>query len=185
LSLGEASGFLLLMGEARAARERRPVLATVSGWGITNDGYHMTSPSPAGEGLARAIEKALDRAGLRPGDMGSLSAHGTGTVFNDEMEMRAFKRVFGERPVPSYSIKGAVGHTLAAAGLVEILIALRALKEKRIPPTVNLSEVDPAAAGWISPEARPIRGPYTLSVNSGFGGINCALVLSNGGPGRD
>jgi 3-oxoacyl-[acyl-carrier-protein] synthase II len=177
LSLGEAAAFLLLMSDSRAAREGRPVLAEVAGWGLTSDAHHITGPARDGSGLALAVQKALDSAGIRAAEVGSISAHGTGTLYNDSMEMKAFKSVFQEGRVPTYSLKGGIGHTMGTAGLVDILVAIKTLSEERIPPTVNLREVDDEAAGWVAPEARACSGAVTLSTNSGFGGINCAVVL--------
>ena len=177
LSLGEAAAFLLLMSESRAAREGRPVLAEISGWGLTSDAHHITSPAPDGSGLALALNKALDSAEIRAADVGSVSAHGTGTVYNDSMEMKAMKSVFRDGKVPTYSVKGGIGHTMGTAGLVDILVAIKTLSEERVPPTVNLREVDDEAAGWVFPEARECSGAVTISTNSGFGGVNCAVVL--------
>lgn len=177
LSLGEAAAFVLLMGDSRAAREGRPVLAEISGWGLTSDAHHITSPARDGSGLALAMQKALDSAGVSATEVGSISAHGTGTVYNDSMEMKAFKLVFRGGKVPTYSLKGGIGHTMGTAGLVDILMAIKSLSEERVPPTVNLREVDDEAAGWVFPEARECSSAVTISTNSGFGGINCAVVL--------
>jgi 3-oxoacyl-[acyl-carrier-protein] synthase II len=177
LSLGEAAGFLLLMSESRAAREGRPVLAEISGGGLTSDAHHITGPARDGSGLALALRKALDSAEMCSEQVGSISAHGTGTVHNDSMEMKAFKSVFQGRPLPTYSLKGAIGHTMGTAGLVDIIIAIKTLLEARVPPTVNLREVDDEAVGWAFPEARRCDSAVTVSTNSGFGGINCAVVL--------
>jgi 3-oxoacyl-[acyl-carrier-protein] synthase II len=96
------------------------------------------------------------------------------------MEMRAFRAVFKNGPVPVYSIKGGIGHTMGAAGLVETLIAQRALRERKIPPTVNMKEPDDDAVGWVSDCERPIeRGALALVTNAGFSGVNTALVLSS------
>jgi len=177
LSLGEAVGSVLLMSESRAVNERRPILAEVAGWGASSDANHMTGPSRDGDGLRLAINKTLASAGITPEAVGCISAHGTGTRYNDSMEMKAFKSVFGKRVVPVYSIKGGTGHTLGSAGLIEMIIAVKSLKEKVVPPTVNLHEVDSEARGWISVEPRSLDSPITLSVNSGFGGINVSLAL--------
>jgi 3-oxoacyl-[acyl-carrier-protein] synthase II len=177
LSLGEAAAFLLLMSDSRAAREGRPVLAEISGWGLTNDAYHITGPARDGSGLTLALNKALASAETLSEEVGSISAHGTGTVYNDSMEMKAFKSVFQGRQLPTYSLKGGLGHTMGTAGLVDIIVAIKTLLEERVPPTVNLREVDEEAAGWAFPEARNCGSAVTVSTNSGFGGINCALVL--------
>jgi 3-oxoacyl-[acyl-carrier-protein] synthase II len=139
----------------------------------------MTGPSRESEGLVLAISKALASAGAAPGDVGFISAHGTGTVYNDQMEMRAFRSVFKGAKRPVYSIKGGIGHTMGAAGLVEMIIALRALKERIVPPTVNLTEPDDDARGWVSGGQQAFRaGAFALVTNAGFSGVNTALVLA-------
>ena len=179
LSLGDAAGFVLLMSERRAGNEGRPVLAEVAGWGLTSDANHMTGPARDGSGLALAIEKSLQSAGVSKSEVGAVAAHGTGTVYNDAMEMKALKLVFDSGPVPTYSVKGGIGHTLGAAGLVETLIAIRSLEQKAFPPTVNTQDVDDDARGWVSPDAGAFKSGVTVSTNAGFGGINAALVLRN------
>lgn len=182
LSIGEAAGYVLLMSEERALRDGRKILGEVAGWGINNDANHMTGPSRDGAGLAKAIKHSLVHAKIEKEKVISISAHGTGTVYNDAMEMKAFKKVFGQRPVPVYSMKGGIGHTMAAAGLIEAVIALKSLEEQKIPPTVGLNRVDEEAKGWVSGESRKTSGDYALSTNSGFGGVNAALLLKRGRP---
>ncbi len=179
LILGEAAAAVLVMDSARARAEGRTVVGEIAGWGSACDGNHMTGPSRDGRGLARSIEQALGSAGLDPAGIDAVCAHGTGTPYNDAMEMAAFRRVFGERgPVPVYSVKGGIGHTLGAAGLAEILIALEGLRRATVPPTVGLRSPDDAAAGWVTPGARSLpRARAALSTNSGFGGVNSAVVL--------
>ncbi len=110
--------------------------------------------------------------------MGVISAHGTGTVYNDQMEMRAFRTVFQDRERPVYSIKGGIGHTMGAAGLVEMIIALCALRERKSPPTVNLKDPDDDARGWVSDHQQPVREQtLALVTNAGFSGVNTALLL--------
>lgn len=179
LNVGEAAAYALVMSEERAIRENRPVLGTLAGWGLSDDANHMTGPSRESEGLVLAISKALASAGAGPGDVGFISAHGTGTVYNDQMEMRAFRSAFKGAKRPVYSIKGGIGHTMGAAGLVEMIIALRALKERIVPPTVNLTEPDDDARGWVSGGQQAIQaGALALVTNAGFSGVNTALVLA-------
>jgi 3-oxoacyl-[acyl-carrier-protein] synthase II len=180
LSLGEAAAFILLMSDARASREDRPVLARISGWGLTSDANHITGPSRDGSGLALALRRALRSANVSAEEVGSISAHGTGTVYNDSMEMKAFKSIFKRSALPTYSLKGGIGHTMGTAGLVDIIVAVETLREGVLPPTVNLREVDEEAAGWASPDPCACDTGVTVSTNSGFGGINCAVVLSRG-----
>ena len=178
LSLGEAAAFALIMSGSRAKKEKRKIIGEISGWGLSDDANHMTGPSRAGGGLALAIKKAMKTAGINGNDIGFISAHGTGTAYNDAMELRAFKKVFsGTKPL--YSIKGGAGHTMGAAGLVELIVALRALKEKAVPPTVNLKNVDDDARGWASRRKRKLcDNKKALIVNAGFSGINAALILA-------
>jgi 3-oxoacyl-[acyl-carrier-protein] synthase II len=180
LTIGEAAGFVLLMSEERARREGRTALGEVAGWGLSCDANHMTGPTRDGDGLARAIRQAFRKADLECGRVGSISAHGTGTVYNDSMELKAYRQVFGISAPPVYSIKGSVGHTMGAAGLVEMIMALQSLRTGVIPPSSHLCEVDPEACGWVSPEA--IKAPgmrAVLSTNSGFGGVNAALLVQS------
>jgi 3-oxoacyl-[acyl-carrier-protein] synthase II len=178
LNPGEGAAVALIMSEDRAAREGRPALADVAGWGLSSDANHMTGPSRDGQGLALAIEKALGSAALTAEDIGFISAHGTGTVYNDAMEMKAFRLVFGDDPLPVYSVKGGIGHTMGAAGLVETILAIRTLDERTVPPTVNTTHVDADAEGWVSTTCvHAGTGKAALTTNSGFGGVNAALVL--------
>ena len=178
LSIGEAAGFVVLMSGLRAAREKRRVFGEVAGWGITCDANHMTGPSRDGSGLASAIYRALEKAGVSCDEVGCIAAHGTGTVYNDSMEMKAFKKVFGANPIPTYSIKGGAGHMMGATGLVEMIVALISLREKVVPSTINCREVDDEAKGWVKPDPCAFNSGVTVSTNSGFGGINTALVLT-------
>ncbi len=178
LSLGEAAAFAVIMSESRAKREKREIIGEIAGWGLSDDANHMTGPLRDSEGLILAIKKALKTACVKEREVGFISAHGTGTVYNDAMEIRAFRAVFKEK-IPVYSVKGGIGHTIGAAGLVETIIALRALKERKVPPTVNLKDVDKDALGWASPGQHPAgENKKALITNAGFGGINAALVLA-------
>jgi len=179
LSLGEAAVCTLLMSEERANREGRKILCEIAGWGMGDDANHMTGPSRQSEGLISAIQRALSSAAVSPGDIDFISAHGTGTSYNDEMEMRAFRSLFSATPPPVYSVKGAVGHTMGAAGLLETIIAMKSLQAATVPPTVNLSCPDEDARGWVSSEPVALRrAKRALVTNSGFSGVNTALVLN-------
>lgn len=179
LTVGEGAGFVWLMSEERARRESRIRRGVVEGWGLSCDANHMTGPSRDGAGLARAITQALNLAAIQADRVGSLSAHGTGTSYNDSMEMKAFRSVFRDRPLPVYSVKGSMGHTMGLAGLAEMILALKSMEAQLVPPSANLHEVDPEAEGWVSAVPVKTTGMNTvLSTNSGFGGVNAALVLS-------
>ena len=178
LSLGEGAAALLLLSPARARRERLAPLGTVLGWGVANDANHITAPARDGCGLIAASRRALELAGVpAAGRIAGINAHGTGTVYNDLMELTAFRAVFGDAVPPLHSVKGAIGHTMGAAGGIEVVVALRSLAAHTLPPTVGLREPEPAAAGRISAGPLPLGDGLILSTNSGFGGINGALVL--------
>ena len=177
LALGEGGAALLLMSEERACRENRRALGTVAGWGAANDATHITAPAREGCGLVQAVRQALAKAGITPDDVAAVSAHGTGTVYNDLMELTAFRAVFGDRPVPVHSVKGAIGHTLGAAGGIEVALGLMSLKSRVVPPTAGFREPDENVPGQVSARPQPMTGPYLLTTNSGFGGVNAALVL--------
>jgi 3-oxoacyl-[acyl-carrier-protein] synthase II len=178
LTVGEAAGYVLLMSEERARRESRLIAGEVAGWGMSCDANHMTGPARDGGGLVHAIGQALKKAGMDPRQVGSISAHGTGTVYNDSMEMKSFRQIFKETTVPVYSLKGSIGHTMGAAGLVEMVVALKSLEAGIIPPSAHLAQADAEAEGWVS--SKCVKAPdmrAVLSTNSGFGGVNAALVL--------
>ena len=178
LSVGEAAGYILLMSEDRAQRENRASIGEIAGWGLSNDANHMTGPSRDGHGLAAAIRRALESAGVSPDQVGAISAHGTGTGYNDSMELKAFRLVFGEAARPTYSIKGGIGHTMGATGLVQLIVALESLRAGVVPPTVGLRDVDDEALGWASMKPTElVDAPVQLSVNAGFGGVNAALAV--------
>ena len=180
LTLGEGAAALQLMRADHAAEQGYTPLAEIAGWGMANDATHITAPARDGSGLIRAIEKALHLAELAPEQIAAVSAHGTGTIFNDAMELTAIRGVFGDRPLPVYSVKGAIGHTLGAAGGIEVALAACALDKRAVPPTVGLLQPEPGAESLVSSHARNIFGDYLLTTNSGFGGINAAIVLKSG-----
>ena len=180
LTLGEGAAALLLMKAERAKKEGRSHLGTVLGWGVASDGFHVTAPDPNARGLLIAVNDALHRANLAPEAISAVCAHGTGTVFNDHMELTAFDQLFRDRKLPVYSIKGAVGHTLGAAGGIEVAVALKSLSEGIVPPTVGFRKGDERTTGRVSLKPAVLSGNYILSTNSGFGGINAALILAKG-----
>ena len=180
LSLGEGAAVLLLMSEKRAKEINRDPLGRLLGWGAANDAAHITAPHREGLGLIEAINRCLIKAGLDKNRVAAVSGHGTGTVYNDMMELTAIKSVFKDTSVPLYSIKGAIGHTLGATGGIEVIVGLKALKEQVVPPTIGLVNPEKDAIGKVSPEPVPISGDFLLTMNSGFGGINGALLLGKG-----
>ena len=179
LVLGEGAAVVVVEDAEHAARRHARVRGRVLGTGAAADATHMTAPDREGRGAARAMQAALADAGLDPAAVGFVSAHGTGTPYNDAMEAVAIARVFGPRGVPVNSIKGAIGHTLGAAGAFEAVLCLQVLAERIVPPTVGLAAVDPACAALdlVYGEPRPVAVDATLSTSSGFAGVNAALVL--------
>lgn len=181
LALGEGSGLLVLEDFERARRRGATVLAEILGCGLAADAHHMTSPAPRGEGLARAARAALAEARLQPRDVGFVNAHGTGTPLNDRAEAAAIVAVLGEAAVdvPVNAIKPVVGHTLGAAAALEAIVCVRALRDRVIPPTLGCEEIDPECAGVriTGLEAAALARPTALSLSSGFGGHNVALLF--------
>ena len=146
LVLGEGAAVVVVESAAHAGQRGARVRARIAGLGAAGDAVHMTAPDREGRGAARAISAALVDAGLAPRDVGFVSAHGTGTPYNDAMEAVAIARVFGPQRVPVNSIKGAIGHTLGAAGAFETVLCVAAMETGFVPPTAGLAHVDPACA---------------------------------------
>lgn len=177
LNVGEASAYVLLMSQERAKKEGRTISAQMLGWGMSCDANHMTGPSMDGEGLYLAIQRALDLGEMTKENIDSICAHGTGTVYNDSMEIQAFKKLFNDGSRPTYSIKGGVGHTMGSAGIMDVVIALETIKNNVLPATIGMEEVDEQANGWITDHSIELKHDVVLSTNSGFGGINSALLI--------
>jgi 3-oxoacyl-[acyl-carrier-protein] synthase II len=178
--VAEGAGMLVLEALEHAQARGATILAEVAGFGATCDAYHMTQPSPGGAGAAECMSEALADAGLEPGDVGYVNAHGTGTPYNDEAETGAIKRVFGAgaRRVPVSSTKSMTGHLLGAAGAVEAIYTVLALERGMLPPTINLDDPDPACdLDYVPNRARPATIDAALSNSFGFGGTNVSLAL--------
>lgn len=172
ISIGEGAGFALLEFADRAPQG----LARLAGWGESSDAHHMSSPHPEGLGAQLAMRSALERAGLRPDQVGYINLHGTATKANDAAEGRAVAAVFGDR-VPSSSTKAWFGHLLGAAGIAEAAVSLLALTEELAPGTLNTEEKDPACPNWLLTENVAADFDYVLSNSFGFGGSNCSLLF--------
>jgi len=180
LSLGEGGAALLMMSAERGRREGLPPIGSVVGWGAANDATHITAPARDGCGLVQAVRQALAKAAVDADEIAAINAHGTGTVYNDQMELTAFETVFGPRPIPMNSIKGAIGHTLGAAGGIEIAVGLRSLNDRTLPPTAGFLTSAEGCRARVSARPQAIDGAYLMSTNSGFGGINAAVILKGG-----
>lgn len=180
MNIGEGAAALLLMSGERAKKEDRVPIGALQGWAVSNDATHITAPAMDGSGLILAIRKALQRSGIQEGAISAICAHGTGTVYNDIMELVSFKEVFGERKMPVFSVKGAIGHTMGAAGGIEAAICLKGLANGFVPPTAGFVVPEKGAEGLVSNEPARIDGDYILSTNSGFGGVNAVVVIGKG-----
>ncbi|MGD0982065.1 MAG: beta-ketoacyl-ACP synthase II [Solirubrobacteraceae bacterium] len=182
--MGEGAGVLVLEnGEAARARGAR-ILAITRGYGATSDAFHITAPPPGGDGAAAAITRALEDAELTPDDLVYVNAHGTSTPINDRAETAALKTALGERAktIPISSTKSAIGHLLGAAGAVEAVATILALRARLLPPTIGLEEPDPELdLDYIPDIARPLdlagRRAIAISNSFGFGGHNAVLCL--------
>ncbi len=178
MSIGEAAAFLVLEDAGQCRARGGHAYALLAGAGMSTDAYHITAPHPEGEGMIRAMSQALAAARMTPGEIGYVNAHGTGTPQNDRVEALALAQVFGEGGVLVSSSKSLVGHTMAAAGSVEAVATILALQHGLIPPTANLTEVDPAIPfDCVAGMARPSDVEAALSNSFGFGGQNVSLIF--------
>ena len=178
LNLGEAAAYLVIESEDEAQAREAEIHGYVSGWANTNDAYHQTASSPDGNGAFLAMSQALDKADLKPSDIGYINAHGTGTQNNDQSESIAIHRVFGGGKPPISSTKAFTGHTLAAAGAIEAVYSLLALKEQKFLP--NLNYQDPIEENDWRPQLEVESGKinHVLSNSFGFGGNNSTVIFS-------
>jgi 3-oxoacyl-[acyl-carrier-protein] synthase II len=179
--LGEGAGMLVLEELEHARQRGAPILAELAGYGSTADAYRVTDSQPEGRGAAACIATALADSGLSPTQIGYINAHGTSTQVNDRAETLAIKKVFGEYAyrVPISSSKSMLGHLIGAAGAVELIITIKALCDGVLPPTINYEEPDPECdLDYIPNRAREQRIRHALSNSFGFGGQNCALLVS-------
>jgi 3-oxoacyl-[acyl-carrier-protein] synthase II len=157
------------------------VHAVLAGYGMSSDGYHITLPRPGGAGAARAMGNALRSAGLSPGEIDYINAHGTSTPANDAAETAAIKAVFGEHAcrVPVSSTKSMTGHLLGGAGALEALVCILAIRDGMVPPTINYQAPDPECdLDCVPNRARAVPVRAAMSNSFGFGGHNVALVLT-------
>lgn len=176
LSPGEAGAAVLLVDKDLAPHAK----ITLSGWGSSNDANHMTGPSRDGAGLAQAIRAALHSAQLQPEQVDYVNCHGTGTPYNDAMESAALRTIFGAAIPPVSGIKGMIGHTLGAAGVVETIACGLALQERFIPGTPRLNTIAEGLPASLVKEPRlTSQLKHVLKLNTGFGGVNGALILSH------
>jgi len=178
--IGEGAGILVFEELERARKRGAHILAEVAGYGATGDAYHMTAPAPGGEGAARSMKTALEDAGLAPGDISYINAHGTSTPHNDKLETEAIKTVLGDAAarIPISSTKSMIGHLLGAGGGVELIVAVLSIRDGKVHPTINLTDPDPECDLDYVPEgARDVDVGTVMSNSFGFGGHNATLVI--------
>jgi 3-oxoacyl-[acyl-carrier-protein] synthase II len=178
--MGEGSGLVVLETLEHALAREAHIYGELVGYGATGDAHHLSAPAPGGEGAARAMKMALQSAGIEPGQVDYINAHGTSTPLNDKYESQAIASVFGEhtRKLNISSTKSMTGHLLGASGGIEIIASLLAIRDGIVPPTINYQEPDPECPLDYTPneaQKRDIR--YAISNSFGFGGHNACLAL--------
>ena len=179
--MGEGAGVLMLESLETAKARGANILAEVIGYGMSGDAYHMTSPSPGGEGGGRCMQAALKRAGIAPEEVDYINAHGTSTPAGDVAETQGIKSVFGDhaKKLMVSSSKSMTGHLLGAAGGIEAAFSVLAVHNGVVPPTINIENQDPECdLDYVPNEARPMKIDVAISNSFGFGGTNGSLVLS-------
>jgi 3-oxoacyl-[acyl-carrier-protein] synthase II len=179
--IGEGAGLVVLEELEHAKKRGATIYAELTGYGTTADAYRMTDPHPEGRGAIRCMADALKDAGLKPTDIGYINAHGTSTQANDSTETAGIKAVFGSHAynVPISSSKSMLGHLIAAAGVVELVISVMAMRKGVLPPTINYQTPDPELdLDYIPNAAREKKVDHVLSNSFGFGGQNISLTLS-------
>jgi 3-oxoacyl-[acyl-carrier-protein] synthase-1 len=177
ISIGEGAGFVLLE-RLHGGHDSNTVL--LRGVGESADAYHMSAPHPQGEGARQAMALALAQAGLRPGDISYINLHGTATLAGDAAEDQAVASLFGGG-VPCSSTKGATGHTLGAAGVIEAIFGIFAIQQGFLPGSPNTRTIDPAFTSRYLLKCRSAPVDVVMSNSFGFGGVNCSLVLGRAG----
>jgi 3-oxoacyl-[acyl-carrier-protein] synthase II len=176
--MGEGAGALVLERWDRAVARGAHIYAELVGYGRNADAFHITAPSPGGEGAAACMQLALDDAGIEPGAIGHINAHGTSTPLNDAAEATAIAKVFGGHSPVITSTKGVTGHMIGAAGAAEAIAAILAITRGAVPPTANLEQLDPGIAlDVVHGSPRPLDAAPALSNSFGFGGHNASLIF--------
>jgi 3-oxoacyl-[acyl-carrier-protein] synthase II len=180
--LSEGAGIVVLEEYEHAKKRGADIYCEFLGYGATGDGYHITAPEPSGSGAVRAMQIALQNAGVRPEKIDYINAHGTSTSLNDAAESKAIKQVIGSYAykVPVSSTKSCLGHLLGASGGVELIACVKAIQNSVIPPTINLENVDKECdpkMDFVPKEARQSRVNIAMSNSLGFGGHNCSLIV--------
>jgi 3-oxoacyl-[acyl-carrier-protein] synthase II len=172
--LGEGAAILALENLDAARARGATILAEITGYGISTDNHHLTQPNPNGDGARRAMAAALESAKITAGEIDYINAHGTATAFNDAAEGKAISELFDDVPVSS--TKGMMGHSLGAAGAIEAVISLLAIREQFLPPNINFEQAD-LPLEIVANRARPATVRTVLSNSFGFGGTNASVIL--------
>lgn len=181
--IGEGSAVFVMEDYDFAKKRGAKIYGEVVGYGMAGDAYHITQPDPEADGAYRASRMALRTAGVKPEEIGYINAHGTSTYYNDKGETHAIKRAFGEQAykIPVSSTKSMIGHTLGAAGAIEALICILAMRDGKLPPTINYETPDPECdLDYIPNVARDAQVSLSMSNSYGFGGHNVSLILKRG-----
>jgi len=179
--VGEGAGTVIVEALDHALSRGAPIYGEIIGYGASGDAYHITAPAPEGEGAARSMAAAISDAGIRPGDVDYINAHGTSTDANDKLETTAIKTVFGDHAykVAISSTKSMIGHLLGAAGAVEAIVCLCAIRDGIVPPTINYETPDPECdLDYVPNAARKMDVRVAMSNSFGFGGHNATLVFA-------
>jgi 3-oxoacyl-[acyl-carrier-protein] synthase II len=179
--MGEGAAILILESLEHALNRGAHILAEVIGYGSTNDAFHISAPAENGAGAALCMRLALEHAGLSPGEIDYINAHGTSTPLNDKSETAAIKTVFGEQAynIPISSTKSVTGHLLGAAGAMEAIIAVKTIEDQVIPPTINYEFPDPDCdLDYVPNISRSATIKRVMSNSFGFGGHNATIILS-------
>jgi 3-oxoacyl-[acyl-carrier-protein] synthase II len=180
--MGEGAGCVVLEAYEHAKARGARIYAELVGYGMSGDAYHITAPEKSGDGAYRAMAAAIKRAGISPGEIDYINAHGTSTPLGDEIEIRAVERIAGNRvrSLSMSSTKSAIGHLLGAAGAVEAIFSILAIRDQIVPPTLNLDHASVATDIDLVPhKARKREVEFVLSNSFGFGGTNACLVFKS------
>lgn len=178
--MGEGSGILILEEMEFALKRGAKIYAEMIGYGMTGDAYHITTPSPDGDGAARCMKAAINDSRISPDELSYINAHGTSTKYNDELETGAIKRVFGEHAykLAVSSTKSMTGHLLGASGGVEAVISVLSIFNNIVPPTINLTNPDPECdLDYVPHKAREMEVNIVMSNSFGFGGTNACIIF--------
>jgi 3-oxoacyl-[acyl-carrier-protein] synthase II len=178
--MAEGSAVLVLEDYEFAKSRNAKIYGEIIGYGMSGDAYHMTAPDPDADGAFRSMRMALKKAGIAPEEVDYINAHGTSTPYNDRTETKAIKRAFGDAAykIPVSSTKSMIGHSLGAAGAIEAVVCLLAMRDGILPPTANLDKADPDCdLDYIPLKARKVQANVTFSNSFGFGGHNVSLAF--------